>query len=101
MSHKQRASTANFDGFAPDPQFRGRNRMETSAAKQHSNVRGSMATAEQSYLRAKLEVRRERLPTGLHSRPAYSPLSQLLATVDDPLPRIDQETFGLCEPCHD
>lgn len=75
--------------------------METSAAKQHSNVRGSMATAEQSYLRAELEVRRERLHTALHSRTADASLSQLLATVDDALRRIDQGTFGLCETCHD
>ncbi len=60
-----------------------------------------MITAEQSYLRAELEQRRERLHAALHSPAADASLSQLLTTVDDALRRIEQGTFGLCETCHD
>jgi len=60
-----------------------------------------MATAEQAYLRTELEQRRERLHEALHSPAADASLSQLLATVDAALNRIDRGTFGICETCHD
>ena len=60
-----------------------------------------MITAEQKYLRTELEHRRERLHTALHSPAADASLSQLLASVDDALRRIDEGTFGICETCHD
>src|SRR5947207_15163998 len=75
--------------------------MENSAAKQQSMAGGSMATAEQTYLRTELEQRRERLHAALHSPAADASLSQLLTAVDEALRRIDQGTFGLCETCHD
>src|SRR2546429_3812427 len=75
--------------------------MENSAAKQQSRAGGSMATAEQAYLRPELEQRRGRLPAALHSPAADASLSQLLTAVDTALSRIDQGTFGLCETCHD
>jgi len=75
--------------------------MESSAAKQQPMAGGSMATAEQTYLRTELEQRRERLHAALHSPAADASLSQLLAAVDTALSRIDQGTFGLCEECHD
>src|SRR5438046_9165738 len=75
--------------------------MENSAAKQQSMAGGSMATAEQTYLRTELEQRRERLHTAVHSPAADASLSQLLTAVDAALGRIDQGTFGLCETCHD
>jgi phosphoserine phosphatase RsbU/P len=75
--------------------------METSAAKQQSMAGGSMATAEQAYLRSELEQRRERLHEALHSPAADASLSELLTAVDTALSRIDQGTFGLCETCHD
>src|SRR3989442_11599091 len=75
--------------------------MESSAAKQQPMAGGSMATAEQRYLRTELEQRRERLHEALHSPAADTSLSQLLAAVDTALSRIDQGTFGLCEECHD
>src|SRR6266480_3509864 len=83
------------------PQFKGANRMENSAAKQQPMAGGSMATAEQTYLRTELEQRRERLHAALHSPAADASLSQLLTAVDTALSRIDQGTFGLCETCHD
>jgi sigma-B regulation protein RsbU (phosphoserine phosphatase) len=75
--------------------------MESSAAKQQPMAGGSMPTAEQTYLRAELEQRRERLHEALHSPAADASLSQLLTAVDTALSRIDQGTFGLCEECHD
>src|SRR6266576_1128036 len=75
--------------------------MERSAAKQQPRAGGSMATAEQRYLRTELEQRRERLHEALHSPAADTSLSQLLTAVDTALSRIDQGTFGLCEECHD
>ncbi len=75
--------------------------MENSAAKQQPMAGGSMATAEQTYLRTELEQRRERLHAALHSPSADASLSQLLTAVDTALSRIDQGTFGLCETCHD
>src|ERR1700739_1006890 len=84
-----------------EPQFSGGNRMESSAAKQQTTAGGSMATAEQTYLRTELVQRRERLHAALHSPAADASLSQLLSAVDDALRRIDQGTFGICETCHD
>src|ERR1700730_15267311 len=81
--------------------FKGGNRMETSVAKWQSMAGGTMATAEQGYLRTELERRRERLPEALHSPSADASLSQLLKAVDTALSRIDQGTFGLCERCND
>ena len=75
--------------------------MESSAAKQQAMAGDHMITAEQQYLRSELEHRRERLHAALHSPAADASLSQLLASVDDALGRIDQGTFGLCETCHD
>jgi sigma-B regulation protein RsbU (phosphoserine phosphatase) len=75
--------------------------MESSAAKQQPMAGGSMATAEQAYLRTELEQRRERLHEALHSPAADASLSELLTAVDTALSRIDQGTFGLCETCHD
>jgi phosphoserine phosphatase RsbU/P len=75
--------------------------MENSATKMQSMAGGSMATAEQAYLRSELEQRRERLHEALHSPAADASLSELLTAVDTALSRIDQGTFGLCEACHD
>src|SRR4029077_17544734 len=75
--------------------------MESTAAKQQAMAGGSMATAEQAYLRTELEQRRERLHGALHSPAADASLSELLTAVDTALGRIDQGTFGLCETCHD
>jgi phosphoserine phosphatase RsbU/P len=59
-----------------------------------------MATAEQTYLRTELELRRERLHEALHSPAADASLSELLKAVDTALSRLDQGTFGLCETCN-
>jgi phosphoserine phosphatase RsbU/P len=75
--------------------------MESTAAKQQTMAGGSMATAEQTYLRSELEQRRGRLHEALHSPAADSSLSELLTAVDNALSRIDQGTFGICETCHD
>jgi sigma-B regulation protein RsbU (phosphoserine phosphatase) len=75
--------------------------MESSATKQQAMAGGSMATAEQAYLRTELEQRRERLHDALHSPAADASLSELLTAVDIALSRIDQGTFGLCETCHE
>lgn len=60
-----------------------------------------MPTAEQTYLRTELRLRRERLHQALHSHPADDSLSQLLVAVDAALSHIDHGTFGICETCHD
>src|SRR6266851_4217407 len=75
--------------------------MESSAAEQQPMAGGSMATAEQAYLRSELEQRRDRLHEALHWPAADASLSELLTAVDTALNRIDQGTFGLCETCHD
>src|SRR5258707_10995238 len=75
--------------------------MESSAAKQQPMAGGSMATAEQMYLRTELEQRRERLHEALHLPAPDASLSELLTAVDTALSRIDQGTFGLCEMCHE
>ena len=75
--------------------------MESSAAKQQSMAGGSIASAEQTYLRTELELRRERLHEALQSTAADASLSQLLTAVDTALSRFAQGTFGLCETCHD
>jgi sigma-B regulation protein RsbU (phosphoserine phosphatase) len=74
--------------------------MESSAAGQQPIAGGAMATAEQTYLRTKLELRRERLHEALHSPAADASLSELLKAVDTALSHLDQGTFGLCETCH-
>ena len=74
--------------------------MESSAAGQQPIAGGSMATAEQTYLRSELELRRDRLQEALHSPAADASLSELLKAVDTALSRLDQGTFGLCETCH-
>src|SRR5437899_8129394 len=86
--------------FSRDPQFKGGNRMESSAAKQQPMAGDHMTTAEQTYLRTELEQRRERLHAALHSPAADASLSQLLTAVDEALRRLDHGTFGLCESCH-
>lgn len=60
-----------------------------------------MATTEISYLRNELELRRERLVEA--SRVAVGDLSitQLLASVDAALSRMQAGTFGICEECHE
>src|SRR4029077_11199027 len=49
-----------------DPQFKGGNRMESSAARQQPTAGDRMISAEQTYLRSELEKRRERLHAALH-----------------------------------
>jgi len=75
--------------------------METSAATQQPMAGGNKTSAEQTYLRAELEERRERLQAALQSPAADASLSQLLTAVDSALNRIAQGTFGLCETCHE
>src|SRR6202171_6414612 len=75
--------------------------MESSAAKQQPMAGGSIAAAEQTYLRTELEQRRERLHEAMHSPAADASLTELLTAVDTALSRINKGTFGLCETCHD
>jgi hypothetical protein len=62
-----------------------------------------MTTAEQTYLRAELEERRERHHEALHSSEADASLSQLLTAVDRALSRIDPfwklRSCGWTVPC--
>jgi sigma-B regulation protein RsbU (phosphoserine phosphatase) len=74
--------------------------MDAAAAKQQSIAGGSMATAEQSYLRSELVLRRDRLSEALHSPAADASLTELLKAVDSALGRMDEGTFGICESCH-
>jgi len=60
-----------------------------------------MATAENAYIRAELEVRRERLLAASQTNSVDTSLHQLLASVDAALSRLQAGTFGICEQCHD
>src|SRR5277367_6388664 len=97
---KRRAALPHPTGLATSiahlPQFQGGNRMESSAAKLQPIAGGTMPTAEQTYLRTELRLRRERLHQALHSHPADDSLSQLLVAVDAALSHIDHGTFGIC-----
>jgi phosphoserine phosphatase RsbU/P len=75
--------------------------MESSAARQQTKAGDPVIPTEQTYLRAELEHRRERLTSALHSPGADGSLSQLLTEVDAALERIDRGAFGLCETCHE
>src|SRR2546421_9940509 len=75
--------------------------METAAVRSQTSVGSPMATAQQTYLRAELERRHNRLETAMQSRDADSSLSNLLSEVDAALARMDAGTYGLCEECHD
>ena len=60
-----------------------------------------MATAENSYIRTELELRRERLQAASRNNLTDASLQQLLASVDAALSRLQAGTFGICEQCHD
>jgi Serine phosphatase RsbU, regulator of sigma subunit len=75
--------------------------MDFTGGIQQTGAGGSMAVAEQAYLRVELERRHHRLETALKSPSAEPGLSQLLDEVDAALSRMDKGTFGLCEICHD
>jgi phosphoserine phosphatase RsbU/P len=62
---------------------------------------GTIAVAEQAYLRSELERRRTRLQSALSSPPASGSLSSLLDEVDAALARMDEGTYGLCNSCHE
>jgi sigma-B regulation protein RsbU (phosphoserine phosphatase) len=70
--------------------------MQPSQVNQQS---GTLALAEQTYLRSELERRRTRLQTALSSA-ATTSLTSLLNEVDSALARMDEGTYGLCETCH-
>jgi phosphoserine phosphatase RsbU/P len=75
--------------------------MESTGAKLQADVGGSMATTENAYFRTELKVRRERLLEATHQNGADATLSNLLASVDAALSRLQDGTFGICEHCHD
>jgi sigma-B regulation protein RsbU (phosphoserine phosphatase) len=60
-----------------------------------------MATTENAYFRQELQLRRQRLLTATQESVTDNSLSQLLASVDAALARLDSGTFGICETCHD
>jgi len=60
-----------------------------------------MATAETTYLRSELEVRRQRLLNATRAEAANASLRELLSNVDAALARLSAGTFGICEECHD
>jgi phosphoserine phosphatase RsbU/P len=60
-----------------------------------------MATTENAYFRTELKVRRERLVEATRQNTADVTLSNLLASVDAALLRLQDGTFGICEHCHD
>lgn len=61
----------------------------------------TMATTENSYFRTELELRRERLLTASRADTSDGTLTQLLASVDAALSRLQSGTFGICEECHE
>jgi sigma-B regulation protein RsbU (phosphoserine phosphatase) len=74
--------------------------MSASNTNPQASISGTLAIAEQAYLRSELERRRTRLQSALSS-PASSSLSSLLDEVDAALARMDEGTYGLCQTCHD
>jgi phosphoserine phosphatase RsbU/P len=60
-----------------------------------------MAATENAYIRAELEVRRERLLAASQSHLADVAIPKLLASVDAALSRLQTGTFGICEECHE
>jgi phosphoserine phosphatase RsbU/P len=62
---------------------------------------GIMAATENAYIRAELEVRRERLLAASQSHLADVAIPKLLASVDAALSRLQTGTFGICEECHE
>ncbi len=64
--------------------------MERSGGMQQTGAGGSIAVAEQAYLRAELERRHHRLETALKSVSAEPGLSLLLEEVDAALSRMDK-----------
>lgn len=60
-----------------------------------------MAAAEQTYLRAELERRRDRLRSAASLSDADASLSSLLTEVDAALERMNMGVYGICETCHD
>ena len=75
--------------------------METSATKRETIPEDNMAATEQSYFLRELELRREHLLSASRANTADQSLSNLLASVDSALSRLQNGTFGICETCHD
>jgi sigma-B regulation protein RsbU (phosphoserine phosphatase) len=74
--------------------------MDSSAAKPQSVAGGSMATAEQTYLRSELLERREHI-LSFDPRPDTDPSAkQLLGEIDAALARMEAGSFGICLSCH-
>jgi phosphoserine phosphatase RsbU/P len=75
--------------------------MESSAAFAQALNGGSMATAEQTYLRSELLERRERLKALEEGANPSSPqVEQLTIQIDNALARMDAGSFGVCLSCH-
>jgi sigma-B regulation protein RsbU (phosphoserine phosphatase) len=74
--------------------------MESSTVKPQSVAEGSMATAEQTYLRSKLTERREHILSLGPGGDAVPPAEQLLGKIDSAIARIDDGSFGICLSCH-
>lgn len=70
-------------------------------ALQPSGDGGTVATTENAYFRQELQLRRERLLTASQANITDVSLTQLLASVDAALSRLETGTFGICEACHD
>ena len=75
--------------------------METPATKRQTIAEDTMAATEQSYFLHELELRREHLLSATRANAADQSLSNLLASVDSALSRLQNGTFGICETCHD
>jgi len=75
--------------------------METSATKRETIPEDNMAATQQSYFLHELELRREHLLSASRANTSDQSLSNLLASVDSALSRLQNGTFGICETCHD
>ena len=60
-----------------------------------------MATIENAYFLAELELRRERLLAASQGNFSNTSLLELLTSVDAALSRLKAGTFGICEQCHE
>ncbi len=60
-----------------------------------------MATVPENIVRRQLTERRQRLQIARSQDPDEEQFTRLLAEVDAALARVEDQTYGLCEVCHD
>ena len=60
-----------------------------------------MAATSETYFRAQLERRRQRLEGAINGSAQSAQLARLLQDVDSALERLQKGAFGICDICHE